>query len=98
MMAYYAYSTIRYDGGVVNYGEKVDQKVIGVSDEEWQTFLDDNVVGEEPIPDDLKTTESLVSYNLRKAKEDYEAAQAGEIKKSTPATKKSALEPTASDE
>lgn len=88
MATYYAYSEIRHDGGVIKVGEKVDQSTIGVSDEEWQNFLDTNVVGEEPYPEDLASGESLAKYNVRKAQEGLEAAQAGEVGKSTP---KSAL-------
>lgn len=78
-MTYYSYSRIRHEGGVVEFGEKVDQKTIGASDEDWQHYIDTNTIGEEPVPDDMNTGESLSNYYLRKANEAVAAVQAGEL-------------------
>jgi hypothetical protein len=83
MATYYAYSEIRYDGGVIKFGEKVDQSTIGATDEEWESYIQDQVVGEEPVPEDLASTDTLSQYKVREAMANMEAAQAGEVSRPT---------------
>lgn len=82
MAGYYAYSNFKVgegdDAKTIKFGESISQSDLGVDDEEWEQLIEDQAVGEEPVPEDLGN-ETLAQYKLRQAKEDYEAAQAGEI-------------------
>lgn len=58
-------------------GEKVTQDKVGVSDEVWESWYRDQVIGDEPLPEDLGETESLNQYRLRKATEAADAVASG---------------------
>lgn len=61
----------------VEVGEKVTQEKLGVSDEVWEGWYRDQVIGDEPMPEDIGEDESLNQYRLRKANEEIALVQAG---------------------
>lgn len=79
MAKMYAYSDIHHDGGTVKRGEEVTQAAVGASDEDWEVWQQDKVVGESKLPEDLKSTESLTEYYKRKAAEQMAAVEAGDF-------------------
>jgi hypothetical protein len=58
-------------------GETVTQDKVGVDDETWESWYRDQVIGDEPYPDDLGENESLNQYRMRKATEAAEAVASG---------------------
>lgn len=58
-------------------GQKVTQEKVGVDDETWESWYRDQVIGDEPLPDDLGANESLNQYRLRKATQAAEAVASG---------------------
>lgn len=74
----YAYSDIKHADGVVKRGEKVDQKTIGASDEEWESYQNDNVVGEDPLPEEMADHESLADYKKREAAAEMARVESGD--------------------
>lgn len=58
-------------------GEEVTQSKVGVDDETWEGWYRDQVIGDEPLPDDLGENESLNQYRLRKAVAEAAAVESG---------------------
>jgi hypothetical protein len=70
----------------VEVGEEVTQDQIGVDDATWEGYYRDQVIGDEPWPEDIGDDESLSQYRLRKATQEVEAVTSGEPIREKPAT------------
>lgn len=75
---FYAYGEIRYvEDGVsktVHVGEEVTRGGLGLSEAEWKRRLQRGIIRSRPYPTDIRSTESLRVYNLRKANEAMQSA------------------------
>ena len=73
MAQFYAWSDIHTSDKVIATGDKVDQKMLGVSDDEWESLVENGVVRNRKHPP-TNVGESPREYSLRKLAELQEAA------------------------
>lgn len=78
----------------IEVGEKVTQAKVGVSDEIWESWYRDQVIGDEPLPKDLGADESLNQYRLRKANAEAALVAAGGAIRSSSTAKEEKEEDT----
>ena len=70
-------ATVKYDE--VKLGDSVSQDDLGVTDEMWASYYRDSVVGDEPLPEDMESNETMTQYRIRKATEQLnQATQQGD--------------------